>query len=211
MLEETMASNLEDLVHELNVGLREKNASKINEVRAQLGDQHPQTDAGAEANFRLGVSGLMAGQDVAPAIERLRKAAKAKHPIWTAQARLSLGLLLKAQGKDQQAIFELRKVAGAKTASLASAQALGFMVMMQEDAGQKEEAARTRKQHRELLKNMVENQDDEVSSLAHYMLGMDFKYAGSRVEAKDHLEQAVKRGGLAPDERARVEEALASL
>ena len=65
VIEETMASSLEDLVHELKTGLREKNASRINEARAQLGDHHPQTDAGAEANFRLGVSGLMAGQDVA--------------------------------------------------------------------------------------------------------------------------------------------------
>jgi tetratricopeptide (TPR) repeat protein len=206
-----MASNLEGLIKQLSAALRQKDAAVINEKRAQLGDQHPDSDAGAEANFRLGISGLMAGQDLEEAIKRLRKASKAKHPIWTPQARLSLGLLLKAQGKEQQAIFELRKVAGAKTASLSAAQALGFMVMMQEDSGNKEEASRTRKQHHDLLAKMVQSEDKEVASLAHYMLGMDHKYDGSRADAKMHLEKAIQCGGLQLEERSRVEEALTSL
>ena len=206
-----MASNLKSLLQELSAGLKAQDPAKINAVRAQIGDSHPDTDEGAEANFRLGVSGLMAGQDVDEAVGRLRKAAKAKHPVWTPQARLSLGLLLKAQGKEQQAIFELRKVAGMKNPSLASAQALGFMVMMQEDAGQAEEAARTRKQHHQLLDKMVSSEEKEIASLAHYMLGMDHKYEGARAEAKAHLEQALQKGGLQEDEAARVKEALNSL
>ena len=206
-----MASSLEQLLIDLKSALNQKDAARINDTRRQLGDEHGQTEAGVEANFRLGVSGLMAGQDVDEAMKRLRMAAKAKHSVWTPQARLSLGLLLKAQGKEQQAIFELRKVAGAKTTSLASAQALGFMVMMLEDAGNSEEASRTRKQHHKLLSEMASSSESEVSSLAHYMLGMDLKYSGSRQDAKKHLELALERGGLAADELGRVQEALAAL
>jgi tetratricopeptide (TPR) repeat protein len=211
MLEEFMTSNLEELCADLAHALREKDAARINEIRSQLGEAHSQSDAGAEANFRLGVSGLMAGQDVDQAIARLRQAAKAKHPTWTPQARLSLGLLLKAQGKEQQALFELRKVAMLKTASLASAQALGFMVIMQEDAGQNEEAKRTRSQHHQLLSKLIEGSESEISSLAHYMLGMDLKYTGARQDAKKHLELALKCGGLAEDESARVQDALSTI
>ena len=114
-----MDANLEALHKELDAAIQAKDPEKINLIRGKIGDQFPATSAGAEANFRLGISLLMAGQSVEQAVERLRKAAKAKQSTWTAQARLSLGLVLKAQGKEQQALFELRKVAGGKTQDLA--------------------------------------------------------------------------------------------
>jgi len=211
VLEELMDANLEALHKELDAAIQAKDPEKINLIRGKIGDQFPATSAGAEANFRLGISLLMAGQSVEQAVERLRKAAKAKQSTWTAQARLSLGLVLKAQGKEQQAMFELRKVAGGKTQDLAAAQAYGFMLIILEDTGKKEEAQRTRKQYHALLAHLVNEDDDEVSCLSHFMFGMDLKFSGDRQEAKKHLEAAKSKNGLKPEQAIQVEQALAKL
>lgn len=211
VLEEVMDANLEALHNELNLALKAKDPAKINAIRGKIGDQFPTTPEGAEANFRLGVSLLMAGQTVDDAIERLRKAAKGKQPTWTPQARLSLGLLLKAQGKEQQAMFELRKVAGGKAQDLAAAQAYGFMLIILEDSGKNEEAQRTRKQYHTLLTRLVEDEDEEVSCLSHFMLGMDLKFHGNRQDAKKHLELAKSKNGLQAEQASQVEQALAQL
>ena len=58
---------------------------------------------------------------------------------------------------------------------------------------------------------MVTSTEDDVASLAHYMLGMELKFDGDRADAKNHLKLAVERGGLAPEEQERVQEALNSL
>ena len=211
VLEEIMDANLKALHKELDAALAAKDAEKINLFRSKIGDQFPTTPEGAEANFRLGVSLLMAGQAVDDAIERLRRAAKAKQPTWTAQARLSLGLLLKAQGREQQAMFELRKVAGGKTQDLAAAQAYGFMLIILEDGKKNDEAQRTRKQYHSLLEKLVEDEDEEISCLAHFMFGMDLKFHGNRKEARKHLELAQSKNGLQPEQAGQVEKALEQL
>lgn len=206
-----MAAALEDLQKDLARALELGDPDRINAVRRTIAEGHPGTSAAAEASYRLGVAALFGAQDLDEAMARLKAAAKSKDKTWTPRARVSLGLLLFRQDKVQQALFELRKVAGAPVPTLDSAQALGFIAMIHRDTNKGAEAERVRGQQLELLGKLVKSEDAAVSGLAHYMLGMEHKFDGQRREATSHLEAALAGGGLAPEDAANVRAALDDL
>lgn len=203
-----MAAALEQLLRDLDRALKSGDPDRITSVRVTIAQGHPESDAGAEANYRLGLSALFSGQDLEQAATFLKAATKAKSKAWGPDARTSFGLVLFRLGKVQQAIFELRKVAGVKPPTLASARALGFMVMLLREGEKRDEADRTRKQQFEALRALTKSADAEVQAQAHFMLGMEHKHDGDRAGAKENLQNAVESEALGPDELAIARAAL---
>jgi TPR repeat protein len=206
-----MPAALADLERDLAAALRSEDADRIRAARRVIAEQHPDTAAGAECAFRLGIAAVLGEGDADAAIEWLRIAAKAKHPRWTPEARLSLGTLLFRQAKVQQAMFELRKVAGLKPPTLASARALGLIALFSRAASKKDDAERAEREQRAALEALGRDEDPETRGLAAWMLGMELAHAGERIAAKAALERALASGGLGAEETAKVKASLARL
>jgi hypothetical protein len=115
------------------------------------------------------------------------------------------------QGKAQQAIFELRRVAGMKPPTIHSAQAAGFVVLALRETGNPGEADRARKAQLDTLQVLIKSNDAETAALAHQMLGMEHKFVGERAKAKEHLSKALASPALPPDERRSAELAMQDL
>jgi tetratricopeptide (TPR) repeat protein len=188
-----MATPLKDLERDLARALEQGDADRVSQARRQIAEQHPDTAAAAEASFRLGMHTLFAELDLAAAAEHFRQASKVKGSPFASAARVSLGITLFRQGKHQQAVFELRKVAGQKPPTLAGAQALSFVAMIQRQVGPAAELERTRGELTKLLTQLTQGSKEE-SGLAHLMLAAEHKGDGRRAEAKRHLEAALAQG-----------------
>lgn len=206
-----MPASLADLERDLQRALQTDDPDRLDSVRRTIAEGHPETEAGAEAGYRLGLSALFRQQDLDDAVKWMRAAAKAKSETWSPRARTSLGLLLFRQGKVQQAVFELRRVAGRKPATLAVAEALGYMVIVHRETDNPREADRARTEQLKALRALTKDGDPEVSGLAHYMLAMELKFDGERRPAKEHLEAALKSKGLSDEDRERAQAVLSAL
>ena len=145
------------------------------------------------------------------AAEHFRWAAKAKAKKWSTAARVSLGLILFRQGKNQQAVFELRRVAGTKSANLVAAQAWGMLVIIHRQTGKAQDAERAQGEYRKMLEKLIASPKLGESAMAHFMLGMDYKFDGDRASAKEHLQTALASDALPDDERQQAENALKSV
>lgn len=203
-------AKLSDLLRDLDRALAADDQDTAASVRRTIAEGHPGTPEAAEAHFKLGLFQLFKRQDLDAAATHLREAAKAKHAVWSPQARISLGLILHRQGKFQQAVFELRRVSGMTPPSLITAQAAGLVVLSLRSDGKAQEAERARGQQLDMLDKLTRSLAGEEQAMARFMLGMEHKHDGRRDKAKPLL-QAALTGGLPAAEAAVAKRALADL
>jgi tetratricopeptide (TPR) repeat protein len=206
-----MVASLPDLLKDLDRALAAGDLEALNAVRRTIADGHPETDAGAEAAYKLGLAALFLEGKLDDAGERFRAAAKSKSTAWSPAARTSLGIVLWRQGKPQQAVFELRKVASAKPPTIASAQALGFVVLVHRETNNGPEAERARTEQMKLLGEIARSPTPGDAALANFMLGMEFKYEGRRPDARRHLEAALASHALSTEDEDRIRGTLNEL
>lgn len=201
---------MEKLLRDLERMLESADEERVRSVREVLARDFPETEAGAEANYKLGLHSLFRKQDMEEAANFFRLAAKSKQKKWVSPARLSLALLLFRQDKAQQALFELRKLAGQKPPDVQSAQALGFLAMILREQKKTKEAEQTRDEQKKMLLFLSEKGTGD-RALAHYLLAMELKFDGDRGAAKKHFEKALELRELPPEETVRIQAALESL
>lgn len=204
-------AQLSDLMRDLERALQAQDHGTAAAVRRTIVEGHEGTAEAAEAGFKLGLFHLFKERNLDAAAEALRGAAKAKHPVWSPQARISLGQILARQGKVQQAVFELRRVASLTPPTLVSAQAAGLVVMTLRAAGNSAEAERSRGAYVEALIRLVEAPDAQVRALAQLMLAQEHKYDGRRDMARPLLEKALASKALPEAEAAQASQALKEL
>lgn len=180
---------LKDLQRDLARALEANDLDAAASVRRAIVDNHEGLEV-AEAAYKLGLDALYRKKDLAAAADLLRQAGKAKHPDWSLPARVSLGLVLLAAGKPQQAVFELRKAASAKPASLLTAQAAGLIALALAQSNPGAEVERARDKFKSALEALTKNQPPEVEAWAALYLGMEFKHDGMREDARKWLLRA---------------------
>ncbi|MCK6546630.1 hypothetical protein L6R52_12340 [Myxococcota bacterium] len=202
-----MATSLKELGAHLDAALGKGDLDAVAEARRKIAAAFPDTEAGSEAAYKLGLDALYRRRDLEGAAEQMRAAVKVKGPF-AVLARSALGLILLRQGKAQQAIFELRKVAGTTPPTLLSATGHGLLVYALRETKQLKEAERARTEHKKALQKVAEGKVADESALAHFMLGMEYKFDGERDLAKRHLQTAVASPLLPPLERGQAEKAL---
>jgi tetratricopeptide (TPR) repeat protein len=203
-------ADLADLKQDLESALTAGDEARARTVRLRIVGAYPESTEAAEASFRLGLDALFRQKAVLEAEQHLRVAAKIKQSEWSPVARLSLGLVLVRQGKLQQGVFELRRVASLKPSNLVSAQAQGFLVLAFQEARKSEEADRARTDFLRVLRELADGGQASERDLAAYMLGMEFKGLGQRDHARRELMRALK-GNLPEDTRQSAETALLDL
>lgn len=203
-------AGLKDLERDLARALEAGDLDQLASVRRLIVEQHPESPTAGEAGYKLGLDALFRRGDLAEAAERFRAASKLKGP-WAIPARTSLGIVLAHQGKAQQGMFELRKVAAADPPTLASVQAWGLIVIALREAKQSKEAERARGEQRKALQRLAADGTPEERAFAHFLLGIEHKFDGERDLAKKHLTAAVQGTALPEQERALATAALAEV
>ena len=203
--------SIEDLKRDLSRALEANNWSAAASVRSTLVAQHPDTSEAAEAAYKQGLHALYQEQVLARAAEYLRLAARAMDPDWSLPARVSLGLVMLAQGKGQQAVFELRKAAGIKPPNQMTAQAAGLVAVALAQHKPGAEVERAREQYKGVLQQLTKGQAPAVEAWACLHLGMEFKHDGQRAEAKQWLHRAAGLNALGPDEADLLQRTLGQL
>ena len=114
----------------------------------------------------MGLASLFRRREFEEAVDAFGRAAKRKHPYWSAASRTSLGICLYHQGKKQKAIFELRKVGNVESPSEHSITALTFMETIFLNEGNSEEVGRTRNERINQLTLLIKQaREDEGSVL----------------------------------------------
>lgn len=204
-------ASLKELQRDLERALEAGDADQVASVRRTIAGGFSGSPAAAEASYKLGLDALFRAKNPDEAAKHLREAAKAKVPSWSLAARVSLGILLLHQGKPQQALFELRRAAGVKPPSIESAQAAGFIVIALREIGNGKEAERARATQLDMLRGLVNREEEETRALAHFMLGMEHKFDGERAPAKQHLEAALALAALPDDARSTAQSAMQDL
>jgi tetratricopeptide (TPR) repeat protein len=126
-------------------------------LRETLVRDFPQSDAAAEACYKIGLDALFRQRNAESAIGWFSAATDCKHPFWSKAARVSLGLCLFHQGKHQKAIFQLRKVGFPETPDCHSVTALSFIELIFAELGNTEEVTRTRKVRHKQLETLIES------------------------------------------------------
>jgi tetratricopeptide (TPR) repeat protein len=203
-------TKLQDLERDLERALKSGNLDQVASVRRTIAEGHPDTAAGGEASYKLGLDTLFRKRNADEAAELFRKAIKSKSQ-WAAAARISLAIVMLRQGKTQQAMFELRKLASANPPTIAAAYAQGLLVVALRESNQGKDAERIHGEHKKMLAKLTEVANGEDQALAHLMLGLEHKFDGERDLAKTHLEQAIRLKALAPEDLARAEAALSEV
>lgn len=205
-----MSAKQAELLRDLQRAVERAEPERVEELRRRLVELFPDAPESAEANFRLGLAALLRDKDPDQAEARLRAAIKAPDKALAAQARTHLGMLLFRRGKAQQAVFELRKVAGRSPPDLWSAQALALVHLVFRGQGNAPEAERARAEQLRLLEKLSRG-EGESQAFAHLFLGMELKHDGRRDPARQHLTAAAAHPALPPAEKARARAALDEL
>ncbi len=205
-----MGAKQADVLADLRRAEQSEDTARIEELRKKLVETFPEAPESAEASFRLGLTALLRDRDPDQAEPRLRMAIKSSNKAVAAQARLHLGMLLHGRGKVQQAVFELRKVAGRTPPDLWSAQALAMVHLVFRGQGNTKEADRARAEQLKLLEQLAQG-EGENQAFAHFFLGMEHKHDGRREPARRHLELAAQHAALPAPEKSRVQAALRDL
>lgn len=184
-------------------------------AREALVAEHPDSEAVAEAAYKLGLDDLFRRRDLDAAVQRFKAAVDTKHPYWSKVARVSQGLGLLQQGRRQKAMFELSKVGHSTPPSMHSVTALTLAEQILRDIGNTEEAQRTRDQRIKQLRTLCAETTTEVADLAVFKAQLGLALVDSRGagEALGWLEQAERAGADALGESlwAQVGRALAIL
>lgn len=204
-------TSLEALTGDLERALELNDLDAAASVRRSIAQLFPDSAAGAEASFKLGLDALYRQGNLDAAADHLRAATKAKVPKWGVPARISLGLVLLRQAKPQQAIFELRRVATSEPPTALSAQAAGLVVVALNQQGKTSEADRARQQHWRILERLAKQGSGVDQALGRFMLGIEKKFDGDRAGAKTNLEAALAQPDLPSDYVAQAERALRDL
>ena len=205
-----MGAKLPDVLADLRRAEQNEDTARIDELRRKLVETFPDAPESAEASFRLGLVTLLRDGKPDEAEVRLRLGTKSSNKAVAAQARTHLGMLLHRRGKTQQAVFELRKVAGRSPPDLWSAQALALVHLVFREQGNAKEAERARAEQLKLLEQLTKG-EGESQAFAHFFLGMEHKFDGRREPAKRHLELAAKHAALPAGEKSQVQAALRDL
>jgi len=202
---------LDELEKDLERSLKVDDFEAVASVRRSITQLHPDTPPAAEAHYKLGLDALFRQRSLDAAADHFRASAKLKISQWSLPARMSLGLVLLRQGKPQQAIFELRRVASAEPPTAQSAQAAGMVVVALLEQGKSAEADRARQQHRRILERLCKQDEGVDASMGYFMLGMEKKFDGDRTGAKAALEAALATPHLPEEYRQQVQRAIADL
>lgn len=204
------AQPLDALKKDLDRAIKGGDPEKIAAALSAIAKSHPDTPEGGDASYRLGLDALFRGKNMDQAAEHFRAAAKTKGPH-ALTARSSLGMVLIRQGKQQQGIFELRKVAGVTPPTIISVSAWGLLVVALTEQRKTQEAQRAHTEHKRALEKLTQSKSAEEAALAQYMLGMEHKIDGERAIAKRHIEAAIASKALPANELALAKAALAEL
>ncbi len=204
-------ATLDALNGDLERALQVSDYDSVASVRRTIAQLYPETPAGAEASYKLGLDALFRHRNLDAAAEHFRATTRAKVPEWGVPARVSLGLVLLRQGKPQQAVFELRRVASIEPPTPQTAQAAGLVVVALLDNGKASEAERARHQHRRILERLCKQGDGVDAALGRFMMAMEKKFDGDRAGAKAAFQDALSGGSLPPEYREQAERALADL
>lgn len=203
-------ATLSELSGRLERALAAGDLDLVARERAAIAVAFPESEQGAEAAYKLGLDALYRRRDLEAAALQMRAAAKVKG-VYGALARSALGLILLRQGKAQQAIFELRKVASTTPPTIVSASAYGLLVYALRETKQLKEGERARVEHKRVLAKLTESANAEDAALAHFQLGVEHKFDGDRALAKRHLQAATQGSALPARERALALAALAEV
>lgn len=175
-----------------------KELDGLRQVREQIVNAYPASDAAAEALYKIGLDALFRERNLDAAMEHFLAAIERKHAFWSAAARTSLGLCLYHQHRFQKALFELRKVAHANPPSSHSITALSFMEQIFMNEGQEEEAKRVRKDRIKQLELLVEQSQEQGANQekGYYLfsLGVALLDQGEEDRAMDVLQKAKHLG-----------------
>ncbi|MCB9654695.1 MAG: hypothetical protein H6729_11255 [Deltaproteobacteria bacterium] len=205
-------ADLKALLLDLERALSSNDLGQIASVRRTIVEGHPESEAGAEASYRLGLDALFIRRDLKEAEDYFRRATKAKSPTWSPSARMSLGSVLLHAGKIQQAIFELRRVASVSPPTILSVQAKGLLALAFHKNRQPKESERVRDECKTSLRAMSDVSPlTPDGALAAWMLGMELKFDGDRLGARACLKKALDAQLLPADAKASAERALKSL
>lgn len=204
-------ASLDALRGDLDRALELKDYDAAASVRRAIAQLFPDSSAGAEAEYKLGLDALFRQQKLDAAADHFRAATKAKVPAWGLPARLSLGLVLLRQDKPQQALFELRRVASAEPPTVLSAQAAGLVVIALTEQSKPTDADRARQQHRRILDRLTKHATGVDQALAWFMLGMEKKFDGDRPGAREAFDSALAQGHLPNEYVAQARRAITDL
>ena len=204
-------TTLDALTRDLERALAVGDLDTATSVRRTITQLFVETEAGAQASYQLGLEALFRQRNLDAAAEHFRAATKAKVLQWSVPARVSLGMVLLRQGKPQQAVFELRRVASLEPPTAQTAQAAGLVVVALTESGKATEADRARQQHRRLLDRLSRQGSGVDGAVGRFMLAMEKKLDGDRSGAKAALEDALSQAELPDEYREQAQRALADL
>lgn len=198
-------SDPQALLEAIRVAADKEDSDALDELRKEYIELMPGSPEATEARYRLGLSLLFRHKDTNQAREFLKAAAADKgHPI-ALEARVSYALILHAQKKRQQAIFELRKMLSPNTVpSMHTASALDFLSLLLRESGAKEEdIVKVETQRREHLESLANAESDPMEK-AHWWLRLGTAYADGEEpwewqQARSFFQQIVRMGSPAGD------------
>jgi tetratricopeptide (TPR) repeat protein len=139
-------------------------------VRERLVSEHPQSDAAAEAHYKVGLDAMFRERDLVTALAQFKLAVARKHAFWSAAARTSLALCHYHQNKTQKALFELRKVALVDAPNVHSVTALSFMETIFANAGNLEEVSRNRQERIKQLEKLLAQPGVSPQDQGHFLV-----------------------------------------
>ena len=204
-------ATLQALTTDLEGALERKDLEAVASVRRSIAQMFPDSAAGAEANYKLGLDALFRQRNMDAAADHFRAATKAKVAEWGVPARVSLGMVLLRQAKPQQAIFELRRVAAVEPPTAQSALAASLVVVALTEQGKAAEASRARQQHQRILERLQKQPPGADRAIGAFMLGMEKKFEGDRPGALQALKAALAQPELPDEYRGQAERALSDL
>jgi len=163
--------DLDGLLEEL-AGLSDSgDFDRLRGIREQIIEHHEDSEHAVEAIYRVGLDSLFRERDFPAALELFERAAKRKHPYWSAAARTSMGICLYHQGRKQKAILELRKVGFVDSPSEHSVASLAFIETIFLNEGEAEDVVRTRRERIKQLEKLIKaaREDGDKEALGHHL------------------------------------------
>ena len=148
-------SEINPLLNELNALAEQGDLDGLRRVREQVVLEHSESEAYAEAAYKLGLDRLFRDRDMAGATEAFQLAIDNKHEVWSKAARTSLGICMYHRGQPQKAFFELRRVGYTETPCDHSLAALAFLEVMHQQDGDNDSADRVRSERIRQLTALV--------------------------------------------------------
>ena len=176
-------AELETLLEELAAVEHSTDYDALRRVREQIIEEHGDSEHAVEALYKVGLDSLFRRREFEEAVDAFGRAAKRKHPYWSAASRTSLGICLYHQGKKQKAIFELRKVGNVESPSEHSITALTFIETIFLNEGNSEEVGRTRNERINQLTLLIKQarEDEDSFLLGQYL----YAYGIAQLDAEE--------------------------